>query len=218
VVAYLLHPFPPEVGGGLLFVHRAGEPRGFTSLCERLAEQVAGAAAALVQVAQARDVLEGQLLHIRTKLASDSLTAVASRHRWDEELERAQALVDAGLPVTVALVDLDELKVVNDTRGHAAGDELLRVCAEALAAGLRGGTDLVARLGGDEFAVLVPSAGDAEGLAGRLRAALDGVTTHDGIAVRASVGAAASRAGERLSDTVRRADAAMYAEKRRRRR
>ncbi|MFP5333840.1 MAG: diguanylate cyclase domain-containing protein [Actinomycetes bacterium] len=217
VVAYLLQPFGPDVGGGLLAVHRSEVPREFSELAQRTAERVAEAASVLLQVAQARDVLEGQLVDIRAKLGRDPLTTVASRHRWEEELDRAQTLVDAGVPVTVALVDLDELKVVNDTRGHAAGDALLQVAARALGAGLRGATDVVARLGGDEFGVLAPRAGDAEGLAQRLRAGLDDARTADGQPVRASVGAASAQPGERMAEVVRRADAAMYAEKRRRR-
>lgn len=217
VAAYLVRPFRADVGGGLLAVRRSAA-HGFAELDRRVADQVAAAAEVLLGVAQARDVLEGQLVDVRAKLDRDSLTAAASRHSWDTELDHAQALVDAGVPVTVALVDLDELKAVNDSRGHAAGDALLRTAADALTSGLRGMTDVVARLGGDEFGVLVPRAGDADGLARRLRAALRSATTPDGLRVHASVGAAAARPGERLPDVVRRADAAMYAEKRRRRR
>lgn len=217
VAAYLVRAFRADVGGGLLAVRRSAA-HGFTELNRRVADQVAAAAEVLLEVAQARDVLEGQLVDVRAKLDRDSLTAAASRHSWDTELDRAQVLVDAGVPVTVALVDLDELKAVNDSRGHAAGDALLRTAADALTSGLRGMTDVVARLGGDEFGVLVPRAGDADGLARRLRAVLRSATTPDGLRVHASVGAATARPGERLPDVVRRADAAMYAEKRRRRR
>lgn len=217
VVAYLLHPFAEELGGGLLAVHRSESPRGFTSLCRRVAAQVADAAAVLLQVARARAVLEGQLAEIRGQLGTDALTGVASRHRWDEELTRAQQLVDDGTAVTVALVDLDDLKMVNDTYGHATGDVLLQVCAAALAGSLRGATDLVARVGGDEFAVLVPAAADAAGLAQRLRAGLEGLHTPDGLPVRASVGAAVCPPAGRVSAALQAADSAMYADKRRRR-
>jgi diguanylate cyclase (GGDEF)-like protein len=217
VVAYLLQPFGEQLGGGLLAVHRSDAPRGFTSLCRRVAEQITDAAAVLLQVAQARAVLEGQLAEIRGQLGTDALTGVASRHRWDEELSRAQQLVDYGTAVTVALVDLDDLKMVNDTYGHATGDVLLRVCADALAGSLRGATDLVARVGGDEFAVLVPAAADAAGLAARLRAGLEDLHTPDGLPVRASVGAAVCPPAGTVAAAVREADAAMYADKRRRR-
>jgi len=217
VVAHLVQPFGHDVGGGLLAVHRAETPRPFTDLARRTADQVAQAASVLLQVAQARDELEGQLVDIRAKLSRDSLTTVASRHRWEEELDRAQTLVDSGVPVTIALVDLDELKSVNDSRGHAAGDELLQAAATALGSALRGATDVVARVGGDEFGVLVPRAADADGLADRLRAGLTAARTPAGGPVRASVGAATAAPGERVLDVVQRADAAMYAEKRRRR-
>lgn len=217
VVSHLLLPFAPAVGGGLLAVHLDSSPRGFTSLCRRIAAQLVDAASVLLQVAQARDTLEDQLHSIQAKLGRDALTSAASRHRWEDELERAQELVDQGIPVTVALVDLDDLKLVNDTYGHRAGDVLLRVCASALGRSLREGTDVVARVGGDEFAVLALRAADAQGLANRLRSGLEGLTTPDGLHVRASVGAAACRPGERITDAVAAADAAMYQDKRERR-
>jgi diguanylate cyclase (GGDEF)-like protein len=217
VVAYMVLPFPPEVGGGLLAVHMRSEARGFTSLCQRIAAQLIDAAQALLQVAQAREVLEGQLQQIEAKLVRDSLTGVASRHFWDEEVEAAQRLADDGVPVTVALVDVDGLKVVNDTYGHAVGDLMLKTCASALSSSLRGGSDVVARVGGDEFAVLVPRAGDDAALAARLRRGLNGLATPEGLAVRASVGTAVCLPGDRISEALARADAAMYQDKRRRR-
>ncbi|MFC5998112.1 diguanylate cyclase domain-containing protein [Quadrisphaera sp. GCM10027208] len=217
VTSYLLHPLGEDLGGGLLAVFRGSDHCRFNDLCRRMAVQIADAATVLLQVAQGRDQLEGRLDDIRARLERDTLTGVASRHRWEEELLAVQELVDTGVPVTVALVDLDELKEVNDTHGHAAGDELLRTAARALGSGLRETTDVVARVGGDEFGVLVPRVADAAGLVRRLRAALAEAVTPDGLPVRASVGAASAEPGDPVQRVVERADREMYADKRSRR-
>jgi diguanylate cyclase (GGDEF)-like protein len=87
----------------------------------------------------------------------DPLTGVANSRAFREMLEREIArLRRTGSPLTLAYVDLDRFKTVNDTLGHAAGDELLRGIGRRLASTLRS-TDSVARLGGDEFALLLPN-------------------------------------------------------------
>ena len=140
---------------------------------------------------------------------TDPLTGVANRtalRRW---------LDDAGGPVTVAMVDLDDFKPVNDTYGHEAGDAVLRAVAERLVAHVRE-DDLVVRLGGDEFVVAFAPDAPTEAVASsgpRLAAAvgrpirLDHRTT---VAVRASVGVATGPP----SEVIRLADAALYDAKR----
>ena len=217
VVSHLVVPLDVPGGGGVLVAHTGAGARGFTALCQRIAAQLAATASALLQVAAAREQVEQQLSDTRLRLGRDALTDVGSRHRWDEELAAAQGLVDSGVPVAVALLDLDDLKWVNDTHGHAAGDALLRACAAAVRGCLRGDSDVVARVGGDEFAVLVPRATDTESLAARLRAGLDAAPTSSGLPVRASVGVARALPGEKVEEAFAQADAAMYADKRRRR-
>jgi diguanylate cyclase len=116
-----------------------------------------------------------------------------------------------GSAASVLVLDLDELKIVNDTGGHAAGDELIALCAEVLHATSRPG-DTVARTGGDEFALLAvqcdPLARRA--LEARLRMQLRTA------GVSATTGGATRRPGEHLAETWQRADAAMYRSKRRR--
>nr|WP_276612075.1 sensor domain-containing diguanylate cyclase [Kineococcus vitellinus] len=139
----------------------------------------------------------------------DALTGLPNRRAWDRALAREQARCTRyGHPASVVVVDLNGFKAVNDTRGHPAGDELLRACADRLRSGTRAG-DLVARLGGDEFALLLPEC-DAAGAAReleRVRAGLAsaGIDAAAGVATRTSAGD--------LVGTWHQADAAMYAVK-----
>jgi len=116
------------------------------------------------------------------------------------------------------MVDIDHFKAVNDRLGHAAGDEVLRAVARAIAANAPPGA-ICARLGGEEFALLfVPAAAsDAQRTAEALvlaTAATPVACAEHEVPVTVSVGVAARRAGEPLDALVGRADAALYAAKR----
>ncbi|TIC86110.1 sensor domain-containing diguanylate cyclase [Crenobacter intestini] len=94
---------------------------------------------------------------LRYMAASDALTGLANRHAFDELLPRMQAEHRRqGRPLTLALIDLDHFKSVNDRYGHPTGDAALRRFAELLRTYLRAG-DVPIRLGGEEFAVLLPA-------------------------------------------------------------
>ena len=139
----------------------------------------------------------------------DALTGLANRRAWDEALKREEARCRRyGQAACVVVVDLDGLKEVNDTRGHLAGDELLRSCAHQLRQHARSG-DLIARLGGDEFAVLlVECAGEGgQRELHRLRRGLQSA----GIAASAGLGVRRPEGG--LVTAWQQADEAMYREK-----
>ena len=146
--------------------------------------------------------------HLEAAALTDPLTGIANRRCFDHELPRALARARrSGEPLSVAMLDLNRFKALNDAQGHEAGDRLLRAVAHAWLDALRG-TDLLARIGGDEFAVLLPgcSAADHGAVAARLRAACP----HD---AGCGLGLALWDGREDRDALLRRADRAMYADK-----
>lgn len=145
---------------------------------------------------------------------TDALTGLVNRRGWDLLVADAQERVAAfGDLVAVAVIDLDGLKVVNDTHGHEAGDDLLRRAAEALQSVARP-SDRVARYGGDEFAILSNNVAVAD-LPIHFDRFLDTLDEHG---VSGSLGFASTGPGvSTLADAFGKADADMYAEKQARR-
>jgi diguanylate cyclase (GGDEF)-like protein/PAS domain S-box-containing protein len=143
----------------------------------------------------------------------DALTGLPNRALFQDRLEHA--LRQRGQRVGLLFVDLDHFKVVNDSLGHDAGDQLLCEVAERLAGCLREG-DTLARLGGDEFTVLMPDIGDAQDaatVAGRIERRLEPAFELPGqsVFVTASIGIATGVAQQDRSEALLRdADAAMY--------
>ena len=148
--------------------------------------------------------------------ALDPLTGLANRRAFDEALDvEVLRLRRGGAPFLLATFDLDRFKQVNDTHGHAAGDDLLRHVAAAVRGALRA-SDLVARTGGDEFSVLCPGTTGAQAdlIAALIRTAVAGA--HPVHRVTASVGTAAGADPTETPDGIAaRADEAMYADKQR---
>jgi diguanylate cyclase (GGDEF)-like protein len=147
---------------------------------------------------------------LRAEATIDSLTGVANRRAWERDAERQLALAArTGEPVTIALLDLDDFKAVNDRHGHAAGDALLRELTAGWTTRLRR-ADSLGRYGGDEFVLCLPAT-DEEGAA-ELLEQLD--ATHDSAW---STGTAAAREDDTLEVVLARADADLYAKKEARR-
>jgi diguanylate cyclase (GGDEF)-like protein/PAS domain S-box-containing protein len=167
-----------------------------------------------------RDVSERLALEerLRHQAFHDSLTGLANRALFEDRLAHALARVRRhGGRVAVLFVDLDDFKTVNDSLGHAVGDELLKATARRLEDALRA-HDTAARLGGDEFAALLEDLSDeaqAVEVAERVRRALEPALTIGGrrLAPSASIGVAYPDAGASADDVLRNADLAMYAAK-----
>jgi diguanylate cyclase (GGDEF)-like protein len=101
------------------------------------------------------------LAHERMLAQTDHLTGIANHREFCEQLQiELQRASRSKRPLSLAYIDLDGFKQVNDSLGHKAGNALLRTTAQAFQDTIRR-TDLVARLGGDEFAVLLPNTGQA---------------------------------------------------------
>jgi len=143
----------------------------------------------------------------------DYLTGAWSRRAFfnlgEREHERAQR---SGNPLSVLVFDVDHFKSINDTHGHAAGDQVLADIVLRTETAIRS-LDACARLGGEEFAVLLPDTvlDTARLVAGRLLAALD--QSDGGVRYTVSIGLASLEAGESLAALLKRADAALYAAK-----
>ncbi|ACV61010.1 diguanylate cyclase/phosphodiesterase with PAS/PAC sensor(s) [Desulfofarcimen acetoxidans DSM 771] len=121
-----------------------------------------------------RKKFELQIKHLATH---DYLTNIPNRYYLEESLKRYVAKAKRGTTSALLLLDLDNFKLVNDTKGHVAGDELLIIFTKILKANLRE-EDLLTRLGGDEFAVLLEgiSINEATEIAEKLRAVIDNQT------------------------------------------
>jgi diguanylate cyclase (GGDEF)-like protein len=167
------------------------------------------------------DVTERKVAEARiTQLAHyDPLTGLPNRTLFREQLEKELSFVRRGAQLAVLYLDLDHFKSINDTLGHPAGDELLRIVAQRLRGCLRE-SDLIARLGGDEFAIvqtLLDDPKDTEALARRLREAVTGATYdlhgHQ-TTTDVSIGIALSPGdGTQMDELVKHADLALYGAK-----
>jgi diguanylate cyclase (GGDEF)-like protein len=179
--------------------------------------------AAQEKLAQRVQTLQSRLAKAEEEATHDPLTGVMNRGAFDRALVRMVAEAGrAGVPLSLAMLDLDDFKQINDQHGHPVGDRVLIATAQWIANAVRH-TDFVARYGGEEFAVIFHDAaiGPAER---RMREALDGLGKTkfeyargaEPVIVRwtASCGITQMFTGESLEALVKRADEALYEAKR----
>jgi diguanylate cyclase (GGDEF)-like protein len=214
----MVAPLPGEdrVIGTIMLANRFGVVRSFNEDDRKLLETLATNASValqydrLEQAVTQLSVLQEQLHH---QAYHDPLTSLANRALFTDKIK--EALKDGG-DLAVLFLDLDDFKTVNDSLGHAAGDELLVSVASRLQACLRP-EDVTARLGGDEFAVMVRETRGAEGAAVAvarriMQAFLQPVSVGaESVSVYISAGIAATPGREcTAEELIRNADVAMY--------
>jgi diguanylate cyclase (GGDEF)-like protein len=177
-------------------------------------------AAARVMVSSAASAFSRQRLHERldklTQLATvDPVTGLFNRRyletRLEAEVERARR---QGQDLALLLIDIDDFKRVNDTRGHLEGDRILRDVADLLRAGVRI-FDVCARYGGEEFVIVMPAASAtvAQQVAERIRLRVERSFTNDSPAVTVSVGVGMLEHSHTADELVDVADHALIAAK-----
>ncbi|MCC6831117.1 MAG: GGDEF domain-containing protein [Thermoleophilia bacterium] len=145
----------------------------------------------------------------------DELTGLGNRGVFWDALRTVAAAADRGTPAGLVLLDIDHFKRVNDTHGHAVGDEVLRDVAARIRTAARG-SDLVFRVGGEEFAWIMPGTG-TDGARIAVARLLEGMRAepHPQVgSVTCSAGVCAVDAGVRPEQLYERADVALYAAKR----
>jgi diguanylate cyclase (GGDEF)-like protein len=145
----------------------------------------------------------------------DALTGIANRRSFEQTLRvRLLAAAAAGTPLTVAMIDVDRFKSINDTYSHQVGDRVLKTLAGVLTGSVRG-SDLPARLAGDEFVVLFDGADidAAHELCERIQEAVatfDWNSIADGLHVAISIGVATASEGDTIDSLMQRSDRSMY--------
>jgi len=148
-------------------------------------------------------LLSALVARLRTQADTDHLTGLLNRTGFAAVADREHALAGrTGAPLTVAVIDLDGFKHVNDAHGHAAGDRMLAELAAAWRASLRPG-DVLARHGGDEFVVMFPATAERD-------AAQPLSRMHDAHPAEWSAGVVEWRREETLEACIGRADARLY--------
>ncbi|VVP15429.1 GGDEF domain-containing protein [Pseudomonas fluorescens] len=158
-----------------------------------------------------REHLEEQ----RQKALIDPLTGLPNRAAWSERLEHEiQQWQQHGNTLSLAMLDLDHFKRINDSYGHLAGDKVLKIIATVLRKRLRG-SDFIARFGGEEFVLLLPATPPAVGakLLETLRAAIEACPFHfkgERVTITISMGLASFKVGEHSDLVLKRADQALY--------
>lgn len=178
----------------------------------------------IIEAKRNAEILETRTRDLETQASTDSLTGLFNRGHLDEVLDTEFTnATEQGWPLSIAFIDLDHFKGINDTHGHQAGDQVLQEIAAVLTENVRQG-DIVARYGGEEFIVLLPGTGAKgahivmERMLTALRNRRHVINTDESITVTGSVGLAThlnhGQRFENVTDLLRAADRALYIAKR----
>ncbi len=164
---------------------------------------------AVQQDITARKQAEEELTYLSTH---DSLTGLYNRSFFNEEMKRLQR--GRQFPISIVMADVNDLKALNDEKGHAAGDKLLQRAAQVLTSVFRT-EDIVARIGGDEFAILLPNTDEqtVEKAISRVMLFLDKDNKENEIPLEISMGTSTGDKKCALADVLKAADDRMYLEK-----
>ena len=182
-----------------------------TKANEQLQDQLKNAEAKLVEQAK---TIEKHMAAART----DALTGVLNRRAFDEEIgRRVSEFQRYRTPVSLLMADIDYFKKFNDSHGHQAGDDVLKMAARTLQGAMRD-VDFVCRYGGEEFAIIMPGTELTGGgmAAERARIAIEkAIHEFEGkvLKVTLSCGVASAMPGEDVASVIRRADEALYESK-----
>ena len=167
------------------------------------------------RLADSRRKLAASLEQVQQFASRDELTGILNRRSLMEALERERSRAErSGAPFSITMIDLDHFKRVNDTHGHATGDEALRAFAATVNGTMRA-TDIFGRYGGEEFLMILFDTTPALALKAMERigaaiAAKDWSTIAPDLSVTLSAGIASHRKGENIEQLLHRADQALY--------
>jgi diguanylate cyclase (GGDEF)-like protein len=198
----------------------SGSLRGFLCMCGLETSKAFNQSLLHYKAKLLKDILNAHLTNVaqyqdaRVALLTDTLTKVSSRRYFEDILDNECSRTDRyGRPFTVAIVDVDNFKKLNDTFGHVEGDSALKRLAECMKNQKRN-SDTVARFGGDEFVVILPEtrAQDAITMLERIQKKVREIKVGENFLVTVSCGVAQIMSGEIISgnELIRRADTALY--------
>jgi two-component system cell cycle response regulator len=212
-------PFPlDDSRGGVFLLRRTDESPRFDATDVKFAETVVKSGVAAIQRAHAIETTRADNHRLEALAQTDPLTQLVNRRaltiRLVTEMERVRRY---NAPLAMLLLDLDHFKLINDTYGHLAGDDVLFAVATLLQRAVRS-VDTVARYGGEEFVIVLPETGKqgaiafAERIRDRLAAHRFSVGVRQDLRVTASIGVATypSTGLDSVEDLFRAADSALY--------